>query len=825
MGTLNEDLTAIKAVEDKLTANQVAKFAYTQHAYDNPLTEADGVTTFNPENPQNIPLGRADILKVNPSVLQYGWRAQASAITRMLMNHFLGRVSYNLNKINDNMSSLLTTVLSHLGTANGIATLDADGRIPYSQLPESAMELKGYWNASTNTPTLADGTGTSGDFYFVEVAGTRDLGSGEQYFGVGDRVLYDGSIWKNISSGNVKTINSRAPTATGNIDLTKSDVGLSNVDNTGDSNMPVENGTTKFTTGGAHNMLTSLAPAFDSAVSYSQGTIVSYQGRLYRCTTAHQGAWDANDFAIANLNEGVGTSNVTGVKGEAESSYRSGNVNITMDNLIKGFKTIAGVAFLNLLGDKWKVMDAPNNISPSYAKYYNGLWLCPSRAEETLYCSEDAEHWTKVSESELIPIMYENGLYIAYLSASTPSLWWSENGRDWHQGTIIGDAPVCSYYPDIEDKLSLYDSTLGIYEICADNGIFYSEDGKTWQQGTFIGETIPLNLRLNSIVASDTIMIAGDGSHSRVWWSEEGKVWTAVTLTQYDTFSVLQGGVYYGNGEYFCCLYGQGLWSSTNGKTWNKVFTSTPYDTASVRLLYIEETKFWIACLEDSTNNRLHISQHFFGSGWASVMSNASIYNSGANVQQIALNKYSIGGTTATTTYASHVVSMKAVAPDTVIIVTDLAVLKLVLYSSTTQNFYTTNFYEYNSIPPYKTGIDNQPSIGYRPLYCIAWDMNLVRLASGINNQYYVSSYKNLVILSPVNSSQGLLVSHDYGRNWKKITFGALTLTNGVKYGGGSLLINGLSEPLDSTTTKLVISNFDTIKDCIKEDKDYPTSA
>lgn len=86
------------------------------------------------------------------------------------------------------------------GHALGVATLDENGRVPYSQLPESAIEFKGYWDASTNTPYLHDGTGTKGDMYYVDVEGTQDLGSGSTFFAVGDRVLYDGSVWKNISN-------------------------------------------------------------------------------------------------------------------------------------------------------------------------------------------------------------------------------------------------------------------------------------------------------------------------------------------------------------------------------------------------------------------------------------------------------------------------------------------------------------------------------------------------------------------------------------------------------------------------------------------------
>ena len=187
MGTLNEDLSAIKEVEDKIVANKVARFAYTDEAYT--TNDANGVAEYNVDKEQNIPTADASVLKVNETVLSKGYRAQASSVTRMLLNHFFGRMSYNLNKVNDIVSNLIATLIGHRGTANGFATLDENGRIPYSQLPESAMELKGYWNAETNTPTLSDGTGNTGDLYIVSVAGTRDLGNGSQTFLVGDRVL------------------------------------------------------------------------------------------------------------------------------------------------------------------------------------------------------------------------------------------------------------------------------------------------------------------------------------------------------------------------------------------------------------------------------------------------------------------------------------------------------------------------------------------------------------------------------------------------------------------------------------------------------------
>ena len=105
MGTINEDVSAIKTIQDGLVKNKVARFSYTQKAYTDNIV--DGVDTYNVNNEQNIPNGTAAIMKVNDTIINKGYRAQASSITRMLMNHFLGRISYNLNKVNDNMKSLI----------------------------------------------------------------------------------------------------------------------------------------------------------------------------------------------------------------------------------------------------------------------------------------------------------------------------------------------------------------------------------------------------------------------------------------------------------------------------------------------------------------------------------------------------------------------------------------------------------------------------------------------------------------------------------------------------------------------------------------------
>lgn len=115
------------------------------------------------------------------------------------------------------------------GTANGLATLNATGVVPSAQIPASllgAMYPQGDWNASTNNPALASGTGTKGFFYRVATAGTTTL-DGNSSWSVGDCVFFDGVAWRKINgSGNamVPSTNITDSTAAGRALLTSASV-------------------------------------------------------------------------------------------------------------------------------------------------------------------------------------------------------------------------------------------------------------------------------------------------------------------------------------------------------------------------------------------------------------------------------------------------------------------------------------------------------------------------------------------------------------------------------------------------------------------------
>ena len=66
-----------------------------------------------------------------------------------------------------------------------------------------AVVYKGTWNASTNTPTLANGVGVAGWQYAVSVSGTTNFGAGAITFTVGDLVLYSGTVWQQIAAGGI----------------------------------------------------------------------------------------------------------------------------------------------------------------------------------------------------------------------------------------------------------------------------------------------------------------------------------------------------------------------------------------------------------------------------------------------------------------------------------------------------------------------------------------------------------------------------------------------------------------------------------------------
>ena len=50
-----------------------------------------------------------------------------------------------------------------------------------------------------------------------------------------------------------------------------------------------------------------IAPFFDPETAYEVGDLVYYNGLSYRCTNAHEGEWDADDFAATTIANELGS--------------------------------------------------------------------------------------------------------------------------------------------------------------------------------------------------------------------------------------------------------------------------------------------------------------------------------------------------------------------------------------------------------------------------------------------------------------------------------------------------------------------------------------
>ncbi len=122
------------------------------------------------------------------------------------------------------------------GAANGVAPLDANGKVPTANLPSlggNGLTYLGTWNPSTNTPTLTATPVSAGGYYVV--AGGSGSFQGEDY-NPKDWIVSNGTTWDKVdNTDNVTSVAGKS----GAVTLAKADVGLSNVDNTSDANKPV----------------------------------------------------------------------------------------------------------------------------------------------------------------------------------------------------------------------------------------------------------------------------------------------------------------------------------------------------------------------------------------------------------------------------------------------------------------------------------------------------------------------------------------------------------------------------------------------------------
>jgi hypothetical protein len=195
-----------------------------------------------PDNQKPVSQAQQAALDGKANINNPVFTGTVGGITKAMVG--LGNVD-NTSDANKPLSAASTAALAGkvstaaLGVANGVATLGADGKVPLTQLPASVaggLSYAGSWNASTNVPDLNALAPAKGTYYKVSVAGATII-DGNGGWQVGDLAVYNGTDWDKFAggAGEVFTVNG----LTGNVVLTKADLGLAAVDNTGDLAKPI----------------------------------------------------------------------------------------------------------------------------------------------------------------------------------------------------------------------------------------------------------------------------------------------------------------------------------------------------------------------------------------------------------------------------------------------------------------------------------------------------------------------------------------------------------------------------------------------------------
>ena len=207
-----------------------------------------------------------------------------------------------------------------------------------------AVTYKGTWDASTNTPTLASGTGTQGDYYVVNVAGSTNL-DGITDWEIGDWAIFNGTVWEKVdNTDSVSSVNGQV----GTVVLDATDV------NAAPSNVYVVAGTGL---GGGGNLEANvnvfLANTTVSPDSYgSANTIATFtvdqQGRL---------------TAASNVTVAITTAEVSGLgtiaTQDANNVAITGGV-IEVANLVAANVSITANLFANLSTSSTALMPDPS---------------------------------------------------------------------------------------------------------------------------------------------------------------------------------------------------------------------------------------------------------------------------------------------------------------------------------------------------------------------------------------------------------------------------------------------------------------------------------
>jgi hypothetical protein len=226
------------------------------------------------------------------------------------------------------------------------------GKVPTANLPDTmvgAVNYVGTWNASTNSPTLANGTGDKGTYYKVSVAGTANV-NGIIDWKVGDWIIYNGATWDKIdNTDSVVSVNSQSPDAAGNIVLSASNI------NTGILPISqVPTGTTSTTVAfGDHLHTGTYAPLSGGKVPVANlptGTTATDGAVGNHIQTVANGGTNATDAATAKANLSIPEQSFALIAGENINIGQMVYILATDSKVYKATNAAAAVGLKQAIG-------------------------------------------------------------------------------------------------------------------------------------------------------------------------------------------------------------------------------------------------------------------------------------------------------------------------------------------------------------------------------------------------------------------------------------------------------------------------------------------
>jgi hypothetical protein len=240
---------------------------------------------------------------------------------------------------------------------------------------------QGIWNATTNSPSLSDGTGVKGHYYVVSVAGTQNLGSGAISFDIGDWAIHNGTIYQKVDNTDaVSSVNgaigavvitttgttnrisiSGATGLTPTIDISSSYVGQASITTLGTITTGVWNGTAIANANLANSSITvngtSISLGASGTVTAAAGTLTGttlnssvVSSSLTSVGTIATGVWNGTTIAIANGGTGQTTATAAFDALAPSQTSNSGKYLTTNGTTVSWATVTSGVNALSAIG-------------------------------------------------------------------------------------------------------------------------------------------------------------------------------------------------------------------------------------------------------------------------------------------------------------------------------------------------------------------------------------------------------------------------------------------------------------------------------------------